>query len=111
MALACRFCHSDPPFPPFHSYATALSYGSVSAVVCEMERVERMERVIPGYCVQCEDCEKYSMISYALVCHLHGENAEKDPVAHYGNLCRSLKMLDACQFPIHPKAKASGNLG
>jgi hypothetical protein len=95
MALACRFCHPDPvqSTPSKASYAIALTYGTTEKVELEVSRIEAMQIVVPGHCIQCEECHRYSMISYALACYIHGEAAEKDKTVHYANLCTSCQMV------------------
>ena len=93
MALACRFCHPDPMLTEKASYTSVLSYGDITGVYQEVLRIEAMAMIVPGHCVRCEVCERYSMISYALACYIHGAHAEKDKSAHYAKLCRSFKMV------------------
>jgi hypothetical protein len=94
MALACRFCHPDPLRTQPAAYATVVAFGNTTAVDLEVVRIEQMRVVIPGHCIRCEVCCQYSMISYALACYMHGERVEKDASIHYGNLCRSVKMME-----------------
>ena len=93
MALACRFCHPDPVRTQQASYAIVAMFGDAAGVDLQVARIEQMGVVIPGHCIRCEACLRYSMISHSLVCYMHGESAEKDPLVHYANLCRSFQML------------------
>jgi hypothetical protein len=94
MALACRFCHPDPLLCTSQpSYATVLTYGTIEKVELEVLRIEALQIVVSGHCVQCEVCQRYSMISHALACYIHGDEAEQDKTAHYANLCTSYKMV------------------
>jgi hypothetical protein len=94
MSLACRFCHPDPVRSLWEaSYATIVLYPSKEAVACEVHRIESLQGVFPGHCVQCEVCHRYSMISYALACHLHGDDIDINASAHYATLCASFARL------------------
>jgi hypothetical protein len=109
MALSCRFCHPDPLQDMYRvCYLAALSFGSVDNLAKEVLRIEGMRKIIPGYCVRCEKCYRYSMISYALACYIHGDEAEKNSMTHYARLCTSLRMVS--HFPYHPpKRRRHGN--
>jgi hypothetical protein len=97
MSLACRFCHPDPVRTTWKaSYATVISYGSNESVAQEVARIEGLRRVIAGQCVLCEECHKYSLISYALACHLHGDDVEWNAAAHYARICTLSKMFAEC---------------
>jgi len=64
-----------------------LMYGGNANVMREMCGIEQECTVIPAVCVKCDVCHKYSLISHSLACHLHREQAEKDAMSHYANIC------------------------
>jgi hypothetical protein len=97
MSLACRHCHKDPAdVHPEASYATVLMYQCNENLAKEMAGIENTTKPTAGHCVHCEVCNKYSMISYALACHLHGYHAERNASTYYAKLCASYRRFTEC---------------
>ena len=108
MSLACRFCHvGEEKNQQLQNcpYSVVLTHGSTTAVMNQVEKIEEMQKVIPGYCVHCEICGKYSMISHTMLPYIHGlyaapmnSNAlQNDPILHYAYLCNGVRNADSLE--------------
>ena len=99
MSLACRFCHGQEENlhqSQYCPYSVVLTNGSTEAVVRKVEEIEGLKKVIPGYCVLCDICGRYSMISYKILSYLDGlyvisPSTNTDLVSHYAYLCNNFK--------------------